>query len=184
MALIDQNKDITRVVFESAALNRVELVDNRCNHICRSFVNQINQMLTRGRSCRGEPCVSKGLGDLLIKLFSVCNNNNARVKAAHFHKDILRHHNHSQRLTTALCMPNNTALTVSCAIILLNCPDDFFNGKKLLITADLFDICIVKNKILGQSQQTGGIKQRHNVSVLFSDFATNYVLVKQFVLPF
>ena len=127
--------------------------------------------------------MSKGLGDLLIKLFSVSNDNNARVKAAHFHKDILRHHNHSQRLATTLGVPNNTTLAVSCTIILLNCLNDFFDGKELLITADLLDVCIVKNKIFAQCQQTVRIEQRNNISVLLCNLSTNHVLIKQLVLP-
>ena len=152
MAFVDQNEDVPGIILESAALHRIELVNDGSNHIHRSAVDKLDQMLSRGGSCGGQPCMSKGLGDLFIEFFSVCHNNDTRIKAAHFHKDILCHHNHRQGLAAPLCMPNNTALTVARRIVLLNGLDDFFDSKELLITADLFDIGIVKDKVFCECQ--------------------------------
>ena len=80
-------------------------------------------------------------------------------------------------------MPNNAALTIAGSIIGIDCFHDFFNGKELLIPADLLDVGIIQDEVFAELHQPFRSKQRYNVSVLNGRLAPHNILINQFVLP-
>ena len=73
------------------------------------------------------------------------------------HKDIFRYHIHSEALARTLRMPYNAAAPVAALVICVDCCDDFFKSKKLLIAANFLYICVIQNKILDNRSHSSWI---------------------------
>ena len=127
--------------------------------------------------------MSKGFGNLLIKFLTIGNNNNFRITRIHFFQNVFCQHNHCKRFSATLSMPNNTALTIAGSVIGIYCFDDFLYRKKLLITAYLFDVSVIQNKVFCEFQKPVGREQRDEASVLRSWLSACYMLLNEFVLP-
>ena len=177
MTFIDKHKNISGIIFQSAYFYSVELVDNRRNHIDRIRIDKRDKVFSAGCACRFQPCMRKRLHDLPVQFLSVRYNNNARSPCK-FHKNVFGKHHHRERLSAPLRMPDDAALPVAAAVVLVNGLDNLFHSKILLITANLFDICIVQHKKLRQLQQTLFGKQRYNCPILLCGHSADHAFFK------
>ena len=110
-------------------------------------------MFSAGCARGFQPRMRKRLHDLPVQFLSVRHDDDARPPRK-FHENVFREHHHRERLSAPLRMPDDAALPVAAAVVLVNGLDDLFHGKVLLIAADLFDVCIVQHEKLRQLQQT------------------------------
>ena len=166
MAFIHKNKDITGVVLGFLTLCGIEFVDNTGDYVCFCTVDQLHQMPSAGRTGRIQPCMGEGRCNLSVQFLPVGYDDNTGMTSCQLHQDILRQHDHGQALAAALRMPDHAALPVAFLVVLGNRLHNLFDGKILLIAADLFHIGIKENKIADQLKNSLLAEQGDDVFVL------------------
>lgn len=177
MTFIDKHKNISGIIFQSAYFYSVKFVNNGRNHVDRIRIDKRDEMFSAGCACRFQPCMRKRLHDLPVQFLSVRHDDDARTPRE-LHQNVFGQHHHRERFSASLRMPDNTALPVSATVVLVNGLDNLFHGKILLITANLFDICIVQHKKLRQLQQTLFGKQRYNCPILLCGHSADHAFFK------
>ena len=184
VAFIDKDKNIPGIILDALIIYRIELVYNRSDDVGLAFVNQVAKVLSACSASRRQACVRKRLCNLLVKFLTVGHDNHFGTYRTQFFKNILGNHHHGKRLTRALRMPNDTTLTVTRRVIFGNGFHNRLYRKELLITANLFDVGIVNDKILRELAQAFFFEQRNQRLVLFRRDTPRNNLIDKARLPF
>ncbi len=123
--------------------------------------------------------MGEGIGNLLIQLLAVGDNDHTGVNRRQFLENVLGNHNHGQTFATALGMPYDATLAVSVDISGRNGADDFTDGKILLITADFFRATVKEDEIGNQLHHPTGMEQGNQGFILFSGATVGNVGVQR-----
>ena len=144
----------------------VELIDDRSDHIGLAALEKFYQIPSTGSCSRIQSGVGECGGNLPVQLFSVSDNNNFRVAGGQLHQEIFRQHHHGQAFAAALGVPDYTALAIPSFIRFLDGLTNLFDGKILLVTANLLHIGVKEDKIADQLQYSAGMEERDHAAIL------------------
>ena len=162
--------------------NRSKLVDKRRYDNIALVPEQCFKSFTRCRSYGIHSGICKIIFYLLVEVFSVGNDNKPRIFRRFFDLYLLDEHNHGKRLAAALGMPYNAALTVRLVLSVYS-RHRLVYGKKLLMTANLFDVVVKEDKELYYVKQPFFVKKRNASLVLFNYLPVGRAFFTNFFLP-
>ena len=91
-------------------------------------------------------------------------------------------HNHCQRFTASLGMPNDAA-PVEAVILTVDTTHRIFNTKELLIAGNFLNATIIQNVKTNNIKQAPFAEHGHNSSVLLCDMAVIYIAFGSIGLP-
>ena len=128
--------------------------------------------------------MGKRLCNLPVKFLTVSHDNHFGAYRTQFFKNILGNHHHGERLTRTLRMPDDATLTVTRRVIFGNGLHNRLYRKELLVSANLFHIGIVNDKILRELAQAFFFEQRNQRLVLFRRDTPRNNLIDKARLPF
>ena len=117
MALIDQHKDVGRVInepFGDPAL--IELVDQRGDD-ADLILEVRNEVLAGLCPLLAQATGIKGVPELLVQIVPIGNQKDARVGDVGLECQGASQHNHSQRLPRSLRLPDDATESVAVAVV-------------------------------------------------------------------
>ena len=173
VSLINKKEQILAIITVFLLNGSLKFINQCCYYGISIILKKLNQALAGFRLVRTHLRVNEVITNLFIQINAVSNHNKARlldwtVWLHAFTNNHLCQHNHRDRFATTLGMPNNT---VSCVGVVphQNTIHTLFDCKVLLVSAYLFHIIIIDDKVTNQIQQPLRVQQRHQCTILLLD---------------
>lgn len=153
MAFIDQYEDIRIGVLTLHCFYGVfELVNDRGDDKRLVPLQQLAQVFAGFRLLRLAATMLERVVDLIIQVNAISNKYDLIIVDTRFHCDSFGQHDHGERFTASLGMPDNATFPGVTAIPVAGDPrQNLFHAEKLLVTSDLLFSGVKNDIAIGES---------------------------------
>ena len=182
MTFIHQQNDIAVSDFEFSLSSSFKFIDGGGNDGIFFFFQQSNQTFSGFGVSRCKTCSDKVVLKLFYQVYPVADQDKTVVAHFFFCEDPFCEHDHGQRLTAALSMPDIAAVGPF-FILPGNAAHNVFHAEELLIACNFFQTVIIKDIIADKFQKPFRRKKRNDCPILIGKRFSFDVLFNFSFLP-